>query len=264
MFKKKGPIFVAIIAGVLLVITALTVLFSGESDEISGVIANSEGEVEHETPEEMTKREKKKQVFYLADEYGIEGGKNLDVLSDKIKKGESLSVLLDDYGVNAPRALAIANESKKVFDVRRISIGNSYSIFTDKEGALQYFVYDINATEYIKYTLADTIIVDRAKRKTITKRKELQVDITSSLWKSVTNAGGSAALVSHIEDIFQWTIDFYGVAAGDSFSFIYDENYVGGKSVGIDKILAAVYTQRGNSKYAFRYESKSGQVAFWD
>ncbi len=252
--RGKGPLIISVIAGLMLLSSIISLFFYPKENSIEEIV---DVEVQKQVEEDI--KEAEKEVFY----YGI-SSYEVNAESDKVKSGESLTTILGKYGLSNAEIYNIANKSKKVFDVRKMRAGKIYTALLDKEdNRLNYFIYDIDTREYVKYSLRDTIVVERIKRKVETNRKTLHVNITSSLWESVINAGGNAALVATIEDIFQWTIDFYGIRPGDSFSFVYDENFIEGKSVGIGDIVAASYQQRGDSKYAFRYTSK-GTTSYWD
>ena len=49
--------------------------------------------------------------------------------------------------------------------------------------------------------------------------------INSSLWGAIMEQDLPYALAAELEDIYQWTVDFFGIQKGDSFTVIYDERF---------------------------------------
>lgn len=243
--QGKGPVIVAVIAVSLLILTVVSLFFEP--------IPFVEEEVPVE-PEVVVERD----VEYF---YGISSD-SVRAESEVIGYGQSLSTILGRYGLDGTQVHNLVLKSKGIFDVRSIKTGGIYTalLVDDK---IKHFIYEINAIDYVKYTFDGDITVERIKRDVESNRKTLYLTVTSSLWESIISAGGSAAMVAAIDDIFQWTVDFYGVMKGDSFSIIYDENFVEGKSIGIGDIIAISYQAKGKSKYAFRYE-KDGKASYWD
>lgn len=248
--KGKGPLIVSVIGISLLILTITSLFF-------------------YQSPQEEIIEEEEEMVEEPIDtapnfSYGVQVD-TLSVEESVVGNGRTLSTLLGQYGLTATEIHNLVEISKGIFDVRSMKSVSTYTAILSKDETpkLLYFIYDVDAVEYVKYTLVDTLMIERIKKPIENKRKTLNVIITSSLWESIISAGGSPSLVSNIEDIFQWTVDFYGIKQGDSFSFIVDESFVEGKSIGIGNIIGASYRQKGKSKYAFRYE-KDGKAGYWD
>lgn len=244
--QGKGPLIVSILALSLLFLTIGSLFFySAEVQE----------EVENIPFEENVVLDDNLEYYY-----GISSD-SVRAESEIIGSGQSLSTILGRYGLDGTRVHDLVVRSKGVFDVRSIKTGGAYTALM-VDDKIRHFIYEINPVEYVKYTFDKDITVERIKRDVESNRKTLYLTVTSSLWESIISAGGSAAMVMAIDDIFQWTVDFYDVKKGDSFSIIYDENFVEGKSVGLGDIIAISYRAKGKSKYAFRYE-KDGNVGYW-
>lgn len=72
------------------------------------------------------------------------------------------------------------------------------------------------------------------------------------------------ALAAEMEDVYQWTIDFFGIQKGDSFTVIYDERFIDDTvSVGIGRIWGARFTQNGKDYYAIPFH-QGGKVRYWE
>ncbi|MEG0500464.1 MAG: peptidoglycan DD-metalloendopeptidase family protein, partial [Rikenellaceae bacterium] len=246
--QGKGPLIVSVIALSLLIFTIGSLFFYPTAEE----------EAVEELPIEENRMPEENIEYY----YGISSD-SVRAESKTIVYGQSLSTILGRYGLDGTQVHDLVVKSKGIFDVRSIKTGGTYTalLVDDK---IRHFIYEIDPIEYVKYTFyPDSISVERIKRDVESNRKTLYLTVTSSLWESIISAGGSAAMVVAIDDIFQWTVDFYDVKKGDGFSIIYDENFVEGKSIGLGNIIAISYRAKGKSKYAFRYE-KDGKSGYWN
>ena len=78
-----------------------------------------------------------------------------------------------------------------------------------------------------------------AKAYTLRRTKKSAV-INSSLWGAIMEQQLPYALAAELEDIYQWTVDFFGIQKGDDFTVIYDERFIDDTvSVGIGRIWGA-------------------------
>jgi murein DD-endopeptidase MepM/ murein hydrolase activator NlpD len=81
--------------------------------------------------------------------------------------------------------------------------------------------------------------------------------ITSSLWNAIVADKGDPALAAELADIYQWTIDFFGIQKGDEFYAVYEKRYVEGNYIGLNAIEAALFKHNGKNYYAFYYQQDS-------
>lgn len=250
--KGRGPLIISIIAISLLMVTVISLFWNPFliKEEPTEIIDEADAADDVE-----------KNIDYY---YGI-GSDSVRAESNTVLYGATLASILNPYSVTATDIHNMVENSKTIFDVRSMKKGGIYTLLFDKKtDKLRHFIYDINPIEYIIYTFDTTITAQKVKREVVSHRKTLFLTVTSSLWESIVTAGGSAAMVASIDDIFQWTIDFYGIMPGDSFSILFDENYVEGKSIGIGEIIAISYIPtNGSRKYALRYE-RDGRASYWD
>ncbi len=185
-------------------------------------------------------------------------------IKGNVKSGQSLSSILDKYGIFPNKVYEITQKAKKVFNVRNIKRGQSYSILMSKDSISkpEFFIYENTDREYIVFDLQDTISVYKGERPIIKESKSICGTIESSLWNALAGNSSSALLSDEISGIYQWTIDFFGIAKGDSFKVLYDEETVNGKPIGI-VVKAAVFTHMGKDYYAFPFE-QDGKVDYFD
>ncbi|MFL6646642.1 MAG: peptidoglycan DD-metalloendopeptidase family protein [Sulfurifustaceae bacterium] len=86
--------------------------------------------------------------------------------------------------------------------------------------------------------------------------------ISSSFFAAGRSAGLSPETILQLaNDIFGWEIDFaLDIQPGDRFNLIYEQKYRDGRHIGDGRILAAEFTNDGESHRAIRYTSPDGAI----
>jgi murein DD-endopeptidase MepM/ murein hydrolase activator NlpD len=181
-----------------------------------------------------------------------------------VLRNQNLSDILLDRGVSGQDVDRIAKNSVAVFDVRKMKVGNRYTVFYSKDAARVplHLVYENNGVDYYLYSLTDSFKVTAGKHEVISKRQTVSGVINSSLWNAMTENNISPLLAVELSDIYAWTIDFFAIQKGDHFTVVYDEDFVGGESVGLGKIQSASFTQAGTTFYAIRFTQQDGDSFF--
>ncbi len=199
--------------------------------------------------------------------YGIlSDGYELETMS--VKSGETMGVLLSRYGRSSADIYNLERVSKGVYPLNKIRVGSSYTTFvrSDSLGVdkLDYLAYEIDKTNYVVFSFADTVAVTRGEKETFVKRHMQTATIDSSMWLAASQAGMPNALSSEIEDIYQWTVDFFSISKGDSFTVIYDETFVDDSvSIGLGRIWGAKFHHADREYYAIPFK-QDDRVQYWE
>ena len=192
---------------------------------------------------------------------------SLDVVEGQVQKNEFLANIMQKEGVNYNTVNYIDRNHRDVFDVRKIKVGNKYTFLLtrDEHPTAKYWIYEIDQINYAVFQLTDSLSAWKGSKEVITRVEHVGVEIKSSLWNAMTEAGCTPNLILELSDIYAWTIDFFGIQAGDSCKVIYEERYIVGDTVpyGIGNVLAAYFKSGGDSKYAFSYE-QNGRKEYFD
>ena len=167
-----------------------------------------------------------------------------DVANDTVRMGETVGGILGRRGISAATIDRLDKESKEIFPLKKIRADNAYTTFTrsytDSLGEhtmLDYFVYHKNAIDYVVFGfVGDSISISLGSRPVEVVRKRCDASITSSLWGTIMEQNLPYALAAEFEDIYQWTVDFFGIQPGDSFKVVYDEKIIDGESVMVEFI----------------------------
>lgn len=192
---------------------------------------------------------------------------SLDVVEGQVQKNEFLANILQKEGVSYNTVNYIDRNHRDVFDVRKIKVGNKYVFLKTRDSipTAKYWIYEIDQINYAVFQLTDSLSAWKDAKEVITKVEHVGVEIKSSLWNAMKEAGCDASLILELSDIYAWTIDFFGIQAGDSCKVIFEERYIAGDTVpyGIGNVLAAYFKSGGDSKYAFSY-TQNGRKEYFD
>ena len=192
---------------------------------------------------------------------------SLDVVEGKVQKNEFLANILSREGVNYGVIDHIGRNRKSVFDARKIKVGNKYVFLKTRDSVptAKYWIYEIDRTNYAVFQLTDSLAAWRGEKEVLTKVEHVGVEIKSSLWNAMAEAGCSPDLILELSDIYAWTIDFFGIQPGDSCKVVFEEKYLAGDTVpfGIGNVMASYFKSGGNSKFAFSFE-QGGRKEYFD
>lgn len=219
---------------------------------IIGVIASI---VYYAWPDNVVKSHTNTTIIDSIPEPTIKYGIHIDsftVHQKKIERNEFLANILLRYNIPYGKIDELAKKSKPIFDVRKIAANHKYTVLCEKDSSAKaaYFIYEINAIDYVVYDLRDSLKIYRAEKEVTTKIKEASGIINSSLYQTLADADVNPVLAIEMADVFAWTIDFYRIQKGDWFKVIYKERFVDGKSIGSGKIIAANFNHYNKDFFA--------------
>lgn len=182
-----------------------------------------------------------------------------------IKSGDNLSVLFNNQGLNASVVYQIANTPVYGEALAQIRPGESLEFRINPEGTLTQLRYVKSRLESIFFNKGD----DGYRAELITLSPEIRPTyasgiINSSLFLASQKAGLSQNLTMELAGIFGWDIDFVqDIRSGDSFNLLYEEKYLEGEKLGDGDILAASFTNQGQTYTAIRYTDSNGDTDYY-
>lgn len=196
--------------------------------------------------------------------YGIPAD-NFEIEEGTVARGQNLSMILDKYGVSSKKIHEISQRSKDVFDLRKIRSGQNYTLFLAKDSLRtpEFFIYESNKVEYVVVDFKDTTNVYLGAKDIVKRDSAVKVGISSSLWNAFSDAGVDPNLAIVLSEIYAWTIDFYGIAKGDSVRVLYEQSYVEDKPLADYTIKGAIFTNGGTSFYAIPFEQNE-KISYFD
>lgn len=216
---------------------------------------------------EKTKKNIKPEAEYTTYLYNI-CIDTMNVEKHEIRRGETLSDILQQYNLSPSEIYKIAQSSNSVFNIKYIKAGQPYCIISSKDSLPQYMGYEINNTDWVRFQLTPPYSVKSGSKDIFYKKQIKYCKITSSLWNAMEKGNMPVMLISDLEDIFQWSVDFYHINKGDAFKLIYDEKYVDSTLIGTGTIYGAWFDHKGVKNYAIKYSYQKDSTheinGYWD
>jgi len=177
------------------------------------------------------------------------------VIVGKIKRNQTLSAILQNFGVSDAKIYAIAQTSKNIFDLRKLSIGKKYSIIhkMDSNKTIDYFIFEPDLKSFVVFSLGDSLYTRVYRKKIDIIERSIAATIHSSLYETAIDIGAPPLLVSKLVDVLAWQVDFFRIQEGDKFKVIYEEESIEGKPIGIKQITGVCFEHFDKIFYGIRY-----------
>lgn len=183
----------------------------------------------------------------------------------KIRQNQFLADILLPYDIDYGRITALAEKSKKSFDIRKLNAGKDYTLICASDSSAltaKFFIYEISAVDFVVYDLRDTLDIYFGSRPIKLEEREASGAINSSLYQTLMDQKLSPALAMELSDIYAWSIDFYRIQKKDNFKLIYTVKKVNDEVVGIDEVQAALFNHEGEPFYAFKFSQNDKEDYF--
>lgn len=173
----------------------------------------------------------------------------------RIQANQTLGNLLKEYTLPEGSLRQLITVNRDSFDLRKIRSGNKYVLFFDKDSAetLRYFVYEHTLVDYNKLCFFDSVWATKGQKEINVVQQKYNGKIETSLWNAMVDNGINPMLANDLSDIYAWSIDFFGLQVGDSFSVVCDEEFVDTISLGCGKIHAAYFAHANHEFYAIPF-----------
>lgn len=188
-------------------------------------------------------------------EITVQAGDNLSLVFERVGLGASDTYNVSQLGDDIKPLLNL-----KPGQVLRFALANKENTKILQQVQLQLSpikTLDIKKTDEGYKTNLVTREVE--KRQTNTSGT-----IESSLFEAGIAAHLSHKIVMELAYVFGWDIDFaLDLRQGDSFTVVYEEDYLDGDKIADGDILAAEFTNHGNTYRAIRYTDDSGTSHFY-
>jgi murein DD-endopeptidase MepM/ murein hydrolase activator NlpD len=206
--------------------------------------------------------------FAAAKEGGHEYGftyHSSQVLKGVVRPGDTLSKILRSYDVPFGKIHTVTQESRGVFDVRRMRAGDRYLTVKgpDSLSYPRYLIYEQTPVDFVVFKLEDPIDVHKGRKRVGVKVNTAEGVIETSVSHALSDHPFARDFTRKLPEIFAWSIDFYSLRRGDYFKVIFEEELAGGESLGLGKILATQFNHRGQDFYAF-YFNQNGRGRYYD
>ena len=187
-----------------------------------------------------------------------------EVVEGRVKRNESLYLILEDLDVTPQTIYQINQKSKGVFQSKRLKPGQRYLAYLDKSSkSAKRLILHTNALDYVVFDWNEEVEVLTGQKEITTKITEASGVIESSLYETLYEQDQNILLGNRLSEIFAWQIDFFRLYPGDSFKVVFEEEYVDGQRFGLGRVLAAEFTNKGERFDAYYYETEN-RAGYYD
>ena len=187
-----------------------------------------------------------------------------ELVRGAIQSGATITSLLGH--IFTPQQIHNLNQQcKEIFPLSKLCAGQDYRLAL-RDGAFERFEYDIdNEEQLIILQNEEGFDISRTAIPYTVEQQLINGTITSSLFGAVIATGESESLALNLADIFAWDIDFIrDIQSGDSFQVLVEKRFREGKQAGYGRILAATFTNCGETYRGFLFKDGERSPAYYD
>ncbi|WP_394145791.1 peptidoglycan DD-metalloendopeptidase family protein [Vibrio atypicus] len=177
-----------------------------------------------------------------------------------IGSGDSMALLFQRAGLSSRLLYQLTSTNKEIANrLTKIRPGDTFQFGFDADNNLIQIKRKLSAYETFLVTKSENGYTSSVDKKQVHYQYNYASNtITSNFWNAGVGAGLTANQIMELAGIFGWDIDFaLDIRKNDSFEILYQEKVVEGEVVGRGKIMAAIFTNQGDTFKAI-LDDKSG------
>jgi murein DD-endopeptidase MepM/ murein hydrolase activator NlpD len=182
-----------------------------------------------------------------------------------VRDGDNLSLIFNRAGFTDTDLYRVARDNDER-SLKRIYPGETISFQADTEGnllALRHLQSPLLTTTYERE--GDAFIASDLTRVPERVARDISMTIDSSLFIAGSDAGLSDGMIMELAGIFGGVIDFVmDPRTGDTIHVLYEELLLDGERYDDGPILAASFTNRGDTFEAYRYTDSEGDTSYYN
>lgn len=182
-----------------------------------------------------------------------------------IKSGDNLAKIFKQKNLSANTLHKIIHANTKNNTLKNIKPGQRIRFLQDNQQNFVALEYVIDRVKTLNIRANDTGFHSSLDEKPV-KISHLTAagTINNSLFYDAKQAGLSDRTIMQLANIFGWDIDFaQNLRQGDSFSLLYEAKYIDGQRIENGQILAAEFTNRGETFQAVRFVDNEGHAEYF-
>lgn len=182
----------------------------------------------------------------------------------KVRSGDTLSHIFKRVGLSSRDVYEVMAGKGEVALLKKIHPGQTMR-FDIEEQKLVALEYVISRTDSLMIEQGENgYAAEMLIKEMVPFTSYAEGTIDSSLFLAAQKAGLSEGLTMELANIFGWDVDFVlDIREGDSFRVIYQEMHLDGEKVKDGEILAAQFTNQGNTFTAIRYETSDRGASYF-
>ena len=184
----------------------------------------------------------------------------------EVSRGDTLSIIFKRAGYDERDVYTLVNETENGRSLAKIFPGQTIAFQSDTSGALTGVRHVVSPLEEVTYRLTDAGFKSQIETRSPNARQAWTSGvISSSLFNAGKEAGVSQGMILNMAAIFGGVVDFaLDPRRGDTMQLLYEELFLDGKKIKDGDIIAASFTNQGETFNAFRYTDTSGETNYYN
>lgn len=187
-------------------------------------------------------------------------------LNESVTGGDTLSRIFKRAGFNELDVHNVINQSEHGKSLTQIFPGQTIEFQVDQSGGLLGIRHIKSPLEFVSYELTDAGFESEVKQRSPDAKETWTSGvITSSLFVAGEEAGLSQGMIMNMAHIFGGVVDFaLDPRRGDTMRLVYEELFLDGEKVEDGDIIAASFTNQGETFDAYRYTDANGDTNYYN
>lgn len=183
-----------------------------------------------------------------------------------VQKGDNLSLIFKRAGFNDRDVFDVVTRSNDGKPLERIFPGQIIAFQSGEDNSLAAVRHTKSPLETMTYRRGEQGFESHLETRAPERRETWATGvIDSSLFLAGQDAGLSHNMIMELANVFGGVIDFVmDPRQGDTIQLIYEELYLDGEKFRDGEIVAASFTNRGETFNAFRYIDTDGSVNYYN
>jgi murein DD-endopeptidase MepM/ murein hydrolase activator NlpD len=175
--------------------------------------------------------------------------------NETLRPRTTIGEVLSDYGFSPSEIQTLYDQTKPVYDLRRVKAGQPLRVYAGPDGKIVRLEYDLDGINYLSIIRNDHGFEAALKAHPVETRIGMTGGtIEDSPILAFNQLGEEDILTLAFAELFAWDVDFYiDIRRGDTFKVIFEKKYMQGEFAGYGNILAAELTNQGRVLQAFFY-----------
>ena len=175
------------------------------------------------------------------------------------KAGESILKVLTDLQFPAETLRQLQKINPELMENTEQFAGSTYHILLSNNQLKipMFLVFELNDFQHYEIGLRDSLFIQKIEKPVDIKIQEDKGIIRESFATSILDQGLRHELITEMEKVLKWTVDFHHLNIGDRWKVIYEGKYIGNKQVGIGKIIALYFQTQKVGNYGFMMNSEA-------
>ena len=182
-----------------------------------------------------------------------------------VRSGDNLSLIFARAGFSERDVYQVSSADggralRKIFPGETIAFlkdeSNELVKVKHVQSRLKWTTFSRSGSQYSAQTV---------ERSPETRERSATMRIASSLFTAGQQAGLSSRVIMDLAGVFGGVVDFaLDPREGDTIELVYEEQYLDGEKFADGDIIAAAFTNKGETYEAYRYTDAAGDTSYYD